>query len=232
MSIAPDLSTPTTAVSAILVAVRALNPSPVVTVLDDAAARHGLDVTLDEVVFPALRVVGSHWFTGTLDVAHEHLLSSTVTRWVYGRLEHQLIHRRGRILLAAGPHDLHVLGLDCLELLLALRGVEVLNLGAQIPIESLVLAATEAEATAVVVCAHNSTATTHAVRAVRAVCTAGFPVYYAGSSFESRFVRQHAPGEALDGPLSVTANLLTGLHTVPGDRAGSRLGRSEARLTA
>lgn len=232
MTIAPDLSTPTMAVSAVLVAVRALNPSPIVAVLDDAAARHGLDVTVDEVVFPALRVVGSHWFTGSLDVAHEHLLSSTVTRWVYARLEQQQIHRRGCILLAAGPQDLHALGLDCLELLLARRGVEVLNLGGQTPIESLVLAATEARAAAVVVCAHSSTVTTQAVRAVKAVCAAGFPVYYAGSSFESRFVRQHTPGEALDAPLSVTADLLTARHTAPGDQAGSEPGRSEARLTA
>jgi methanogenic corrinoid protein MtbC1 len=232
MSIAPDLTTPTTAVSAILVAVRALDPAAILAVLDEAADHHGLDVAVDDVVFPALRVVGSHWFTGALDVAHEHLLSSTVTRWVYGRLDQQEVHRRGRIVLAAGPHDQHVLGLDCLELLLAHRGVEVLNLGAQIPIESLVLAATQADAVAVVVCAHNSTATTQAVRAVKAAAAAGFGVYYAGSSFESRFVRQHTPGQPLDGPLSVTASLLAGLHTLPGNRAVIRPRRSEARLTA
>lgn len=232
MSIAPDLTTSTTAVSAVLVAVRSLNPWAIGTVLHDVADRRGLDVTIDEVVFPALRVVGSHWFTGSLDVAHEHLLSSAVTRWVCSRLEQQHLHRRGRIVLAAGPHDQHVLGLDCLELLLAHRGVEVLNLGAQTPVESLVLAAAEAEAVAVVVCAHNSSVTTQAVRAVKAVAAAGFGVYYAGSSFESRFVRQHTPGQPLDGPLGVTASLLAGLHTLPGDRAASRPHGSGARLTA
>ena len=232
MSIAPDPSTTTAAVSAVLVGVRSLNPWAIGAVLDEVADRCGLDVTVDEVVLPSLRVVGSHWFTGALDVAHEHLLSSAVTRWVHGRLEQQHLHRRGRIVLAAGPHDLHVLGLDCLELLLAHRGVEVLNLGAQTPVESLVLAATESEAVAVVVCAHNSSVTTQAVRAVKAAAAAGFGVYYAGSSFESRFLRQHTPGQPLDGPLSVTASLLAGLHTLPGDRAVSRPDRYGSRLTA
>ena len=187
---------------------------PIATVLDDAAEQFGLDVTVDEVVFPALRVVGTFWANGSLDIAHEHLLSSAVTRWVYARLQQQRVHRRGRLLIAAGPHDLHVLGLDCQELLLTLRGVEVANLGGQIPIESLVLAATSADAAAVVVCSHNPTVTSQAVRAVRAVSEAGFPVYYAGSSFESRFVREHTPGHPLDAPLSVSADLLTRRHTV------------------
>ncbi|HEY0239798.1 MAG TPA: B12-binding domain-containing protein [Friedmanniella sp.] len=232
MSSVSDPSTPIVAIPAILLAVRAMNPSSIVTLLDDAVERHGLDVTIDEVVFPVLRVVGTFWASGTLDVAHEHLLSSAVTRWVYAQLQHQRISRRGRVLLAAGPHDLHVLGLDCFELLLARRGVEVANLGGQIPTESLVLAATSAGATAVVVCSHNPTATTQAARAVRAVSVAGFPVYYAGSSFDSRFVRQHTPGDALYAPLSVSADLLTRRHTVAAAAAESGSVRSAAQLTA
>jgi hypothetical protein len=221
-----------TAISTILIAVRQMNPSPVVAVLDDAADRCGLDLTVDEIVFPALRVVGSFWSGGTLDVAHEHLLSSAVTRWVHGQLGRQQARRDGRILLAGGPQDLHVLGLDCLELLLASRGVQAVNLGGQVPVESLVLAATELPAAAVVVCSHSSTVTAQAVRAVKTVSAAGFPVYYAGSSFVSAFVRRHIPGDALDAPLSVTADLLTALHTVAAPQAGTGSGRADARLTA
>lgn len=223
---------PVMAIPVILVAVRGMDPARIVSVLDDAVVHHGLDVTLDEVVFPALRVVGTFWANGSLDIAHEHLLSSAVTRWVYGQLQRQGTWRRGRILLAAGPEDLHVLGLDCLELLLAHRGVQVSNLGGQIPATSLVLAARAAGAAAVVVCSHNPVVTTDAVRAVRAVHAAGFPVYYAGSSFGSQFVRQHSPGAALDAPLSVSADLLTQRHTVAEEHAVPSASRTDAELSA
>src|SRR3954453_8013428 len=133
MSSAPEHSTPTALVPPILAAVRALNTARVVSVLDEAAVRHGLDTTVDEIVFPALRVVGTFWASGTLDVVHERVLSGGVTRWVYAQLEQQVTHPQGRILMAAGPEDLHTVGLDCFELLLAHRGVDVCNLGAQVP---------------------------------------------------------------------------------------------------
>ena len=100
-----------------------------------------------------------------------------------------------------------------MELLLAHRGVDVINLGGRLPTASLIVAARSSGVTAVVVCSHTPTVATHAVRAVRAVAELGLPVYYAGASFESQFVRQNTPGEALDAPLSVSADLLTRRHT-------------------
>ena len=223
---------PVAAIPAVLVAVRAMNSSGIVPVLDEATTHHGLDAILDEVVFPALRVVGTFWADGSLDVAHEHLLSSAVTRWAYAQLQRQHVRRQGWILLAAGRENLDVLGPDCLELLLADRGAEVCNLGRQIPPTSLVVAARQADATAVVVCSHNPSSPSRPSNAVRAVHAAGFPVYYAGSSFESQFVRQHFPGDALDAPLSVSAGLLTSRHTVAVTHAAPSLPRTVAEVSA
>ncbi|MGI3786465.1 MAG: B12-binding domain-containing protein, partial [Janthinobacterium lividum] len=66
---------PATYVGAILTAVRSFDQARVLAALDDADATHGLDITIDEIVFPSLRVVGTFWSSGTIDVAHEHLLS-------------------------------------------------------------------------------------------------------------------------------------------------------------
>jgi len=197
----------------ILAAVRALNMARVVSVLDEAAMRHGLDTTVDEIVFPALRVVGTFWASGTLDVVHERVLSSGVTRWVYSQLEQQVTHRQGRILIAAGPEDLHTVGLDCFELLLAHRGVDVCNLGARVPTASLSVAASATNPRAVVLCSHNPTATSSAVESVHAAVGAGHPTYYSGSTFQSQFVRRHTPGTPLDGTLRESADLLTRRHT-------------------
>jgi methanogenic corrinoid protein MtbC1 len=207
---------PATSVGAILTAVRAFDQARVLAVLDDADAAHGLDTTIEEIVFPSLRVVGTFWSTGTIDIAHEHLLSQSVARWVAARaVVLPAPSRRGTILLSAGPQDMHTLALDCLDLLLAARGVEVCNLGAQTPVASLLVAASSVRPTAVVLSSHTPTVASHAVRSVRAIAEAGIPVYFAGSSFASQFLRQNTPGVPLDGTLRESADLLTLRHTTP-----------------
>ena len=207
---------PATYVGSILTAVRAFNQARVHAVLDDADAVHGVDTTIDEIVFPTLRVVGTFWSSGTIDVAHEHLLAVGVARWVAARSAVvSRPARKGTILLAAGPHDLHTLALDCLDLLLASRGVEVCNLGAQTPVSSLLVAARSIHPSAVVLSSHTPTVASQAVRSVKAVAEAGIPVYFAGSSFASQFFRQNTPGIGLDGTLSESAQMLAARHTTP-----------------
>ncbi|GAA3561834.1 hypothetical protein GCM10022197_16820 [Microlunatus spumicola] len=207
---------PATYVGTILTAVRAFNQSRVGAVLDDADGVHGVDATIDEVIFPSLRVVGTFWSSGTIDVAHEHMLSTAVARWVAAKSA--VLpgpSRKGTILLAAGPQDMHTLALDCLDLLLGSRGVEVCNLGAQTPVASLLLAARSINPTAVVLSSHTPTVASQAVRSVKAVAEAGLPVYFAGSSFASQFFRQNTPGVPLDGTLTEAAQMLATRHTTP-----------------
>ena len=207
---------PATYVGTILTAVRSFNQARIFTVLDDADATHGLDTTIDEIVFPSLRVVGTFWSSGTIDVAHEHLLSLAVARWIAAKAAAlPPPTRKGMILLSAGPQDMHTLALDCLDLLLASRGVEVCNLGAQTPVASLLVAARSVNPTAVVLSSHTPTVASQAVRSVKAVAEAGLPVYFAGSSFASQFFRQNTPGVPLDGTLQEAAEMLAQRHTTP-----------------
>jgi cobalamin-dependent methionine synthase I len=206
---------PATFVGAIVTAVRAFDQARVGAVLCDADAVHGVDTTIDEVVLPALRVVGTFWSRGTIDVAHEHLLSTAVVRWVAARSAGlPAPSRTGTILLAAGPQDMHTLALDCLDLLLTARGVEVCNLGAHTPAASLLVAARALHPTAVVLSSHTPTVAGQAVLALGAVAETGVPVYFAGSSFASPFFRQNIPGCPLDGTLPEAAELLTARHSV------------------
>ncbi len=207
---------PATYVGTILTAVRSFNQTRVLAVLDDADATHGLDVTIDEIIFPSLRVVGTFWSSGTIDVAHEHLLSLGVARWVAAKsVALPGPSRKGTVLLSAGPQDMHTLALDCLDLLLVARGVEVCNLGAQTPVASLLVAARSVNPTAVVLSSHTPTVASQAVRSVKAVAETGTPVYFAGSSFSSQFFRQNTPGIPLDGSLRESADLIALRHTTP-----------------
>lgn len=223
---------PATYVGTILTAVRSFNQSRVRAVLDDAEVTHGLDTTIDKIVLPSLRVVGTFWSSGTMDVAHEHMLSTAVTGWVAGRsavLPAPV--RRGTIVLAAGPQDMHTLALDCLDLLLVSRGVELCNLGGQTPVASLLVAVRALHPSAVVLSSHTPTVASQAVRSVKAVAEAGVPVYFAGSSFASQFFRQNIPGVALDGTLPESAELIGTRHTLPPPEP-SALPRRRHRLAA
>jgi methylmalonyl-CoA mutase cobalamin-binding subunit len=207
---------PAAYVGAILTAVRAFDQLGVADVLDDAEALHGLGTTIDEVAFPALRLVGMLWSGGTMDIAHEHVLSVAVARWVGTRSARPPgLARAGTILLAAGPQDLHTLPLDCLTLLLADRGVEVCNLGAQTPTASLLVVARSIRPTAVVLSSQNPTIGSEAVRSVEAMAEAGLPVYVAGASFVLQVFRQRAPGLPLDATMRASAEMLTARHTTP-----------------
>ena len=213
MHVAPA---PAAYVGAVLTAVHAFDQARVGSVLDEADASHGLGTTIDEIIFPALRLVGTFWASGTMDVAHEHLLSTAVARWVAATAAVQPgVTREGTILLAAGPQDLHTLALDCLNLLLTSRGVTVCNLGAQTPVASMLVAAGSIHPTAVVLTSQNPTVADEAVHSVKAMAEAGLPVYFAGSSFVLRFFRQNAPGIALDATLREAADMLTARHTTP-----------------
>ena len=218
--VSPDHST---ALPAILLAVRGFDPERVADVLDAEAARNGLDAVIEDVVFPVLRIVGTYWAHGSFSVTHEHLFTAAVTRWLYARLPDQPAadvsrSRRRRVVLAAGPDDLHVIGLDCLELLLAARGVTVCNLGALVPSEALVATATAVDAAAVVVCSHTPpdvTAVTGATASLHAAHAVGLPVYYAGSSFDSPFIQRRIPGVALGHSVADSADLLARLVNGP-----------------
>jgi methanogenic corrinoid protein MtbC1 len=213
---------PATYVGTILDAVHSFSQARVLEALDEADAAHGLGTTINEVVFPSLRVAGTFWSSGTIDVAHEHLLSLAVARWVAARSAAlPQPTRHGTILLSAGPADMHTLALDCLDLLLTARGVEVCNLGAQTPTSSLLVVVRSVYPTAVVLSSHTPTVASHAVRSVKAVAEVGLPVYVAGSSFASQFLRQNLPGVPLDGTLQESAELLVLRHTSPSAEPGS-----------
>jgi MerR family transcriptional regulator, light-induced transcriptional regulator len=210
----------------ILLAVKDFDAGRVVDVLDAEADRVGLDAVVDDVIFPALRTVGLYWTQGAFSVAHEHLFTAAATRWLHARLDALLrdtvvdAHRSpGRaVLLAAGPDDLHVIGLDCLELLLAARHVEVCNLGALVPADALVAAATALDAAAVVICSHTGPAgagASSATATVREAHGSGLAVFYAGSSFDSSFVQRRVPGTALPFSVAHSAQLLARLANGP-----------------
>ncbi|HKF85973.1 MAG TPA: B12-binding domain-containing protein [Candidatus Limnocylindrales bacterium] len=104
------------------------------------AMRHALaeaprEAVFDGLVRDAMAIVGERWASGQWTVAEEHLASRTLLR-ALERVRPSLgpEHRVGPVAVLAGAAgEQHMIGLACLEQVLAEHGWTVANLGADLP---------------------------------------------------------------------------------------------------
>ena len=186
-----------------------LDPGQVRAVLDSSAEVLSLDVTIDQVLMPAMRQVGLRWETGRCDMAQEHMTTEAARGWLSRMTSFAPDPSSERpIVLACGPRDLHTLGVEALAVLLAYRGRPCRVLGARTPATTLVTAATATSASAAVVVSHMSVGRRPAVDAVVAVAAVGVPVFYAGNAFMFPRSRQGLPGTYLGESLGDAATLI------------------------
>ena len=120
-------------------------------ILDEAFATQRFELAMDAVVFPALRGIGEAWSAGELDVAAEHAASETVRR----RLARFFDAARGRVgrpqvLIGMPPGGQHELGVFAFAVACRRAGLEVLYLGANVPLESWLRMVRETDVPAVV----------------------------------------------------------------------------------
>jgi methanogenic corrinoid protein MtbC1 len=97
--------------------------------------------TIDEqVITPAMRMVGDLWADGALTVADEHLATEITIRMLALQREAFRVARRRasvRVLLAAVEGERHVVGLDMVGNLLLEGGYDVRMLGPDVPVDTL-----------------------------------------------------------------------------------------------
>jgi methanogenic corrinoid protein MtbC1 len=139
----------------------------------------------DGLLRDAMHLVGERWTTGRWSVAEEHLASRTLLR-ALERLRPEL-GPEGRIgplaVLANVAGEQHMLGLACLEQVLAEDGWTIANLGADLPAADLALFLGRNEAALVCLSANNRGlvgALADAVAAVRSGAP-GVPVVVGGA---------------------------------------------------
>jgi excisionase family DNA binding protein len=172
----------------------------------DAALTAGsdpVDVYVD-VVAGAMRGIGAAWEAGRCDVAHEHRASVIMTQ-VLGVLDSRFTRRgvrRGVVVAGCAPGERHALPLRIVADVVRLSGWEVEDLGADVPVDSLVRAASEADRLVAVAVsattAGNELAAARSVEAVRGAVSA--PVLLGGGAVpdEATARRLGADGWASD----------------------------------
>ena len=105
-------------------------------------ARNGLERLVTEALPRLNFAVGDAWSNGRLAIYEEHLYTEQIKallRQAIGALPPGA--QPPRVLLSTVPGEQHILGLLMVEALLALRGIQVVSLGAQTPLGDLAAAA-------------------------------------------------------------------------------------------
>jgi methanogenic corrinoid protein MtbC1 len=112
----------------------------------EAVVRDAIDAGLpeamidDDVIRPALKLVGDLWADGELSIAEEHAATSITLRVITLQREAFRTARRRssqRVLLAGAQDERHVVGLEMAASLILGAGYDVRFLGADVPVGSL-----------------------------------------------------------------------------------------------
>jgi excisionase family DNA binding protein len=162
------------------------------------------------VLAPSLRTIGEHWESGRISVGEEHR-ATAMALGIVGRLG-PLFGRPGRrrrtsVLLAGAEGDPHVIPLMMVGDLLRSGGLNVVQLGADVPVDTVVAMAAASEPSVVGLSASTDPTVASAARGISELHRqlAGVPVMLGGPAVPSATVaeRAGADGWAGDGASAV-----------------------------
>jgi len=141
------------AARALVVALDTFDEPAAQTVLDGLLSTLTVETVVRDVVLPYLHQLGERWQRGEVSVAQEHFASNVIRGRLTG-LARGWGHGRGpRALLACVPGELHDIALLAFGVVLHRNGWRINYLGADTPLDDLILAAEETHPDLVVVAA-------------------------------------------------------------------------------
>ncbi|MGI9019961.1 MAG: methionine synthase [Solirubrobacterales bacterium] len=120
--------------------------------IDRSVSKIGAVPTLNQVLLPAMKEVGDKFGTGELILPFV-LQSAEVMKRAVARLENYLDridgHTKGKVVIATVFGDVHDIGKSLVNTILTNNGYTVVDLGKQVPIDTIIDAAVEHEADAI-----------------------------------------------------------------------------------
>lgn len=108
-------------------------------ILDDHIQLKGVEMTIAHVIFPFLERVGVLWMTGNINPAQEHLVSNVIRQKLIVGIEkaHTRLQVNKTVILFLPEGEHHELGLLFVCFLLKCRGIQMIYLGANVPLKDL-----------------------------------------------------------------------------------------------
>jgi MerR family transcriptional regulator, light-induced transcriptional regulator len=99
----------------------------------------GMDKAISQLILPFLEKIGLLWLPNPINMAQEHLVTNAIRQKLIAGIESISLHTPGNktalLFLPEGEH--HELGLIYLYYLLESRGMQVLYLGADVPLQEI-----------------------------------------------------------------------------------------------
>ncbi len=127
----------TAAVDTIVDAAGRLDLRAIDATLDETFAGQRFESAMDSVVFPALRGIGDAWSRGELDVAKEHAASETIRRRIAHYFDAAAQNGAGaKIVVGLPPGSRHELGAFAFAVAARRSGLDVVYLGADVPLDA------------------------------------------------------------------------------------------------
>jgi len=106
------------------------------SILDNYIMARGIERSITQIIFPFLEKIGILWATNHINPAQEHLVTNIIRQKLIVGIEsvntHMHVNKSILLFLPEGEH--HELGLLFIYYLLRSRGVKVLYLGANVPL--------------------------------------------------------------------------------------------------
>lgn len=147
--------------------------------LDEVFAYASVERVIDDWLMPSLAVLGAAWESGDVDVAGEHFVTAAVMRRLAALFE--ATGARGpRVLVGLPPQSRHELPVLAFAVCLRRVGVDVVYLGADVPLASWAEVVGASAPHAAVIAAAHSGDLDAAAATVEALRDAGVPAVYVG----------------------------------------------------
>ena len=105
-------------------------------ILGDYIMSKGIERTIIRIIFPFLDRIGILWQTGNINPSQEHLVSNIIRQKLIAGIESVKVpaHSNSTILLFLPEGEHHELGLLFMNFILKSKGIRVIYLGANIPL--------------------------------------------------------------------------------------------------
>ena len=163
--------------------------------IDASVEKIGAVPTLNEVLLPAMKEVGDKFGAGELILPFV-LQSAEVMKKAVARLENYLDriegHTKGKVVIATVFGDVHDIGKSLVNTILTNNGYTVVDLGKQVPVDTIIDAAVEHEADAIGLSALLVSTSKQMPVAIRELHERGhdFPVLIGGAAINRDFGRR------------------------------------------
>ena len=198
--------------------------------IDKSVEKIGAVPTLNEVLLPAMKEVGDKFGAGELILPFV-LQSAEVMKRAVAQLENYLDriegHTKGKVVIATVFGDVHDIGKSLVNTILTNNGYTVIDLGKQVPVETIINAAVEHEADAIGLSALLVSTSKQMPICVAELHQRGleFPVLVGGAAINRDFGRRllYPRGKESDDVYEPGRLLLQG--RFPGPRHDGRAGR-------